>query len=58
MRAGVSKFYKVKCNDCDNEQVVFSKAATRVACNACGGTIAEPRGGTARIVGEKVAELQ
>ena len=54
----VSKFYKVKCKDCEGEQIVFSKAATRVACNVCGATLAEPRGGLAQLNGEIVAEVQ
>ncbi|HET6405489.1 MAG TPA: 30S ribosomal protein S27e [Candidatus Thermoplasmatota archaeon] len=54
----VTKFVRVKCKDCEGEQIVFSKAATRVACNVCGATLAEPQGGTARFNGEIVAELQ
>ncbi len=54
----VTKFLKVKCKDCEGEQIVFSKAATRVACNVCGATLAEPRGGHAQINGEIVATLQ
>ena len=55
--APTSKFLKVKCGDCGNEQVVFSKPATRVACLVCGATIAEPNGGAAAVKGEIVAEL-
>ena len=55
-RNGVTKFLKVKCKDCEGEQIVFAKAATRVACNVCGATLAEPRGGTAQLHGEVVAE--
>ena len=58
MRHGVTKFVKVKCKDCENEQIVFSKAATRVACNVCGASLAEPRGGHAQLMGEVTAELQ
>lgn len=57
MRNGTSKFLKVKCKDCEGEQIVFSKAATRVACNVCGATLAEPRGGHAILTGEVVAEF-
>lgn len=56
-RNGVTKFVRVKCKDCEGEQIVFSKAATRVACNVCGATLAEPQGGTARFNGEVTAEL-
>jgi small subunit ribosomal protein S27e len=44
-----SKFIKVKCNDCQNEQIIFSNATTRVDCAVCGRTIAEPHGGKAVI---------
>ena len=57
MRNGVTKFVRVKCKDCEGEQIVFSKAATRVACNVCGATLAEPRGGHANLLGEVTAEL-
>ena len=55
-RNAVTPFLKVKCKDCENEQVVFSKAATRVACNVCGTTLAEPRGGRAQITGDVVSQ--
>jgi small subunit ribosomal protein S27e len=58
LRNGVTKFYKVKCKDCENEQVVFGKAAMKVACNVCGAGLAEPRGGHATMLGEIVGELQ
>jgi small subunit ribosomal protein S27e len=45
-------FYKVQCPDCDNEQVVFGKAATEVACAVCGATLARPTGGDAEFEGE------
>ena len=52
-----SHFYKVKCKDCDNEQIVFIKASTEVNCHICGTTIAEPTGGKAKIKGEILEEL-
>lgn len=44
-----SKFIRVKCNDCENEQVVFNKASSIVKCLICGRTLAEPKGGKAKI---------
>ncbi|MEM3421952.1 MAG: 30S ribosomal protein S27e [Candidatus Hadarchaeum sp.] len=44
-----SKFLVVRCNECGNEQVVFSHASTPVRCNVCGNTISVPRGGKAEI---------
>jgi small subunit ribosomal protein S27e len=49
MEATKSKFLKVKCNDCENEQVIFGNATTRVDCTVCGRTLAEPSGGKAVI---------
>ncbi len=44
-----SKFIKVKCDDCENEQVLFNKADSIVKCLICGRTLAEPKGGKAKI---------
>jgi len=45
-------FYTVQCPDCENEQVVFGKAATGVACAVCGHTLARPTGGEAILEGD------
>ncbi len=37
-----SKFVKVKCEKCKNEQMVFVKAASKVKCLVCGEILAEP----------------
>jgi small subunit ribosomal protein S27e len=47
-----SKFIKVRCKDCENEQVLFNKASTYVSCHICGGKLAIPNGGKAKIKGE------
>ena len=46
-----SRFIKVRCNDCENEQVLFDKASTAVLCHICGSKLATPTGGKARIKG-------
>ena len=51
-----SHFIKVACPDCGNEQVIFSKASTRVVCQVCGATLATPTGGKAKIHG-KIVEI-
>lgn len=53
-----SKFFRVKCPDCGNEQVVFSQATNTINCNVCGATLAEPTGGKVALKGEVVAELE
>ncbi|MDG5775341.1 30S ribosomal protein S27e [Haloarculaceae archaeon H-GB2-1] len=45
-------FYSVQCPDCENEQIIFGKAATEVSCAVCGHTLATPTGGKAEIMGE------
>ncbi len=44
-----SKYLKVKCHDCMNEQVIFNKASNVVKCLVCGATLAEPTGGMAKV---------
>ncbi len=53
-----SYFLRVKCPDCGNEQVVFSRAAVVVRCNICGTALAEPTGGKTKIKGEEVVVLE
>ncbi len=53
-----SKFLKVKCNDCGNEQVIFGCASTVVKCLVCGRTLAEPTGGKAKILTKIVSVLE
>lgn len=45
----MSKFFRLKCSKCRNEQIVFSRASTIVKCLVCGDVLAEPTGGTASI---------
>ena len=45
-------FHTVRCPDCENEQTLFEKAASEVACVVCGHTLARPTGGKATIEGE------
>ncbi len=44
-----SKFVKVKCEKCKNEQMVFERAASTVKCLVCGEVLAEPTGGRVRL---------
>lgn len=40
-----SRFLKVKCNDCGNEQVIFGCAASEIKCIVCDKIIAVSTGG-------------
>ena len=42
-------FLRVKCLDCDNEQIIFDRAASNVKCIICGKTLVKPAGGKSRI---------
>ncbi|MBU6997196.1 MAG: 30S ribosomal protein S27e [Theionarchaea archaeon] len=41
----MSKFLRIKCEDCGNEQVIFNRPASVVRCLVCGKTVEEPKGG-------------
>lgn len=45
----ISKFVRVRCPKCKNEQIIFGKVSTTVACLVCNKPLAEPTGGKSRI---------
>ena len=49
MISSVSKFVKIRCPKCKNEQIMFGKASTVVSCLVCQKVLAEPTGGKARV---------
>jgi small subunit ribosomal protein S27e len=51
-------YYRVKCTDCENEQIVFGKASSVVNCAVCGTTLATPTGGKAQIDHEIVETVE
>jgi len=53
-----SRFIRVRCEDCGNEQVIFDRASTIVSCHICGATLAEPKGGKAYIKAEILEEIE
>lgn len=44
-----SKFIKLRCSKCKNEQIIFDKAASKVECLVCGKVLAEPSGGKTNV---------
>ncbi|MEA2054679.1 MAG: 30S ribosomal protein S27e [Candidatus Thermoplasmatota archaeon] len=54
----MGNFVRVKCKDCNNEQIIFKKVSTVVICQVCGSVLAEPTGGIANIKGEISEELK
>jgi small subunit ribosomal protein S27e len=49
MKESTSKFVKVRCIKCKNEQIMFGKASSVVKCLVCSKDIAEPTGGKSSI---------
>ncbi len=49
LKEPTSKFIKIRCPKCKNEQIIFGKAATKVRCLVCDKNVAEPTGGKSRI---------
>lgn len=50
----MDNFVKIRCPDCQNEQIIFQRAATKIVCNVCGATLVTPKGGVADIRGERL----
>ena len=51
-REPVSKFIKIRCSKCKNEQIIFGKISTVVECLICGKSgkpLAEPTGGKSKV---------
>lgn len=44
-----SKFVKVRCPKCKNEQIIFGKATTPVKCLICDQLLSEATGGKVKI---------
>jgi len=44
-----SRFLRVKCLDCENEQIIFGNATTEVKCLKCEKILAKPSGGKAKL---------
>ena len=51
-----SRFLRVQCKKCKNDQVIYNKVATVVKCLKCGEELAVPNGGVSLIKG-KILEV-
>jgi small subunit ribosomal protein S27e len=58
IRPNRTKFYRVKCPDCENEQLVFERASTQVDCVVCGRVLAMPTGGKAELKADILAVVE
>lgn len=53
-----SKFIKVRCSKCKNEQIVFGAASQVVKCLVCNKELAYPTGGKAKIASRVLEVLE
>lgn len=44
-----SKFIKIRCPKCKNEQIMFGKCSQEVKCLVCGKNLADATGGKSRV---------
>ncbi|MFH0961300.1 MAG: 30S ribosomal protein S27e [archaeon] len=52
-----SRFMKVKCEKCKNEQIIFNKPANIVKCLVCDSVLVEPKGGLINERAVKIIEV-
>jgi small subunit ribosomal protein S27e len=52
-----SRFVKVRCAKCKNEQIIFGKSASKVKCLVCGEVLADSSSGKAVIRGQVLEVL-
>jgi small subunit ribosomal protein S27e len=46
-----SKFVKIRCEKCKNEQIVFDHPSTEVKCLVCSAILAKPSGKRVKVKG-------
>jgi small subunit ribosomal protein S27e len=51
-----SRFLKVACTKCKNEQIIFNKSSMDVKCLVCGNVLAEVTGGMS-IIKSKILKV-
>ena len=44
-----SKFIKLRCPKCKNEQITFGKSSSKINCLVCSKVLAEPTGGKSKV---------
>jgi small subunit ribosomal protein S27e len=49
MREHSSKFIKIRCTKCNNEQITFENASSTVKCLVCGTVLVTSTGGKGKI---------
>lgn len=49
MKEPKSKFVKIRCPKCKNEQIIFGKPSTKIKCLVCNTVLTETSGGKGKI---------
>ena len=49
LKQTTSKFVKVRCPKCKNEQIIFGRASTSIKCLICQKILADPTGGKSKV---------
>ena len=49
IKESTSKFIKIRCPKCKNEQIMFGKASSIIKCLVCSKVLAEPSGGKSKV---------
>jgi len=52
-----SRFIRVKCNVCGNEQTLFDRATFPVRCLVCGTVLVAPTGGKAKLINAEIVRI-
>ena len=53
-----SRFIRVKCEKCNNSQIIFNRPSTDVNCLKCNELLAKTTGGTADVKGKVLEVLE
>jgi len=51
-------FIRAECDECGNQQVIFSRPSQEVKCLVCSTVLAAPTGGNADLNAKVVEELE
>jgi len=53
-----TKFIRVKCSGCGNEQTIFNAASSDVKCNACNQLLAKSKASRVELKAKVVKEME
>jgi small subunit ribosomal protein S27e len=53
-----SKFVKLRCPKCKNEQITFGKVSSAINCHVCQEPLAQSTGGKTRFITQPLEQLE